>query len=627
MASEDNKAPAIGIDLGTTNSCVAVWQNNRVEIIANDQGNRITPSCVAFTEVGRFVGDAAKNQADKNPTNTVSAIKRLIGRRFSDNSVQNDIKRWPFKVVAGPKDRPRIVVNYRGVEKELNAEEISSMVLEKMKEVAETYLGCSIKNAIITVPAYFNDSQRQATKNAGVIAGLNVMRIIDEPTAAAIAYGIDKITEGTEGKNVLVFDLGGGTCDVSLLHMRHGNFVVRATAGDTHLGGEDFDDRLVEHCVREFKTKHNRVITGDARSLRRLRTECERAKRSLSFSVRETIEVSYLYEGIDFSTRISRARFEEINMDLFTRCTDLIEKCLTDARMDKTRVDVVVLVGGSTRIPKLQQLVQDFFEGKELCKGIHPDEAVANGAAIQAANLNGHDNKKVQNLVLVDVTPLSLGIGTDQGCHKMCVVVPRNTPIPMKTQHVFKTFLDNQTRLKIPIYEGEMAETKYNNLLGQFLLDGIDPGPKDVPRINVCFEIDADGILNVSAQDLSSGRKKEIVISKQNGGLTADEIQAMVEEAARYKEEEENQKARVSLEDLADKVKAMAQDPDLSATEKKTMEEAAENAIAWLDTNCHARISEINEWRSELETVLQRLMKLKRGGIPYDHILLMSRGI
>ncbi|KAJ4760302.1 Heat shock 70 kDa protein [Rhynchospora pubera] len=514
MASRRNIAPAIGIDLGTTYSCVAVWQNNRVEIIPNDQGNRITPSSVAFAEDGRLLGDAAKNQTDVNPTNTVFAVKRLIGRRFSDSSVQNDVKYWPFKVVAGPSDRPRIVVNYRGVEKQFSAEEISSMVLVKMKEVAETYLGCIVKNVVITVPAYFNDSQRQATKNAGAIAGLNVMRIMDEPTAAAIAYGFYKITEDHKEKSVLIFDHGGGTFDVSLLSVVHGKFVVQATTGDTHLGGEDFDDRLVDLCVKEFKKKYNKDITGNAKSLRRLRTACERAKRMLSSAVMTSIDVDYLYDGVDFSTRISRAQFEELNKDLFTRCTDLIEKCLSDAKIDKTGVDVVVLVGGSTRIPKIQQLVQDFFKGKELCKGIHPDEAVAYGAAIQAANLSGQGDKEVENLVLVDVSPLSLGIGTTSTLEKMLFVVPRNTPIPTKKQKTITTMLDDQTAMSIPIYEGESTETKYNNLLSNFYLQGINPAPKHVPDIDVCFDIDADGILNVSAQDRSSGHKNEIVISK-----------------------------------------------------------------------------------------------------------------
>ncbi|KAJ4801132.1 Heat shock 70 kDa protein [Rhynchospora pubera] len=600
MASRRNIAPAIGIDLGTTYSCVAVWQNNRVEIIPNDQGNRITPSSVAFAEDGRLLGDAAKNQTDVNPTNTVFAVKRLIGRRFSDSSVQNDVKYWPFKVVAGPSDRPRIVVNYRGVEKQFYAEEISSMVIVKMKEVAETYLGCIVKNAVITVPAYFNDSQRQATKNAGTIADLNVMRIMNEPTAAAIAYGFDKITKDSKKKRVLIFDLGGGTFDVSLLSVLHGKFVVLATTGDTHLGGEDFDDLLVDHCVKEFKKKYNKDITGNAKSLRRLRTACERAKRILSFSVMTSIDVDYLYEGVDFSTRISRARFEELNKELFTRCTHLIEKCLGDAKMDKTGVDVVVLVGGSTRIPKIQQLVQDFFDGKKPCKEIHPDEAVAHGAAIQAANLIGQRDKEVQKLVLVDVTPLSLGVDTvDEG---MSVVVPRNTPIPTKLKRGFETNIDNQTSVRIAVYEGESAEIKYNNLLGEFEIDGIDPAPKGVTKLDVWFDIDADGILTVSAKVKSSGQKKEIVISKQNGELTAAEIQKMIEDAAHYKAEDEKHKARISLEYLAEKLKSMALDSARSSSEMKSMEDKAENAIAWLETNHLAEIGEINKQLKELKT-------------------------
>ncbi|KAJ3705754.1 hypothetical protein LUZ61_009459 [Rhynchospora tenuis] len=510
-------------------------------------------------------------------------------------------------------DRPKIVVNYRGVDKQFYAEEISSMVLVKMKEIAETYLDCIMKNAVITVPAYFNNSQRQATKNAGAIAGLNVMRIMDEPTAAAIAYGFDKITEDADEKNVLVFDLGGGTFDVSLLSIRHGNFEVRATAGDTHLGGEDFDDRLVDHCVREFKAKYNKDIKGNAKSLRRLRTACERAKRILSFSTRAIVEVDYLYDGIDFTTRISQARFEELNMDLFTRCTDLIEKCLNDAKIDKRMVDVVVLVGGSTRIPRVQQLLQDFFEGKELSKGINPDEAVAYGAAIQAINLNGQGSMEMQNLVLVDVTPLSLGIGT-QG-KKMTVVVPRNTPIPTKKKYTFTTIADELTSVTISIYEGENAENKYNNLLGKFALHGIDPAPKGVPYIDIYFDIDADGILNVSAQDRSSGHKNEIIISKHNGHLTPEEIQIMVEEAAYYKAEDQEHKARGSLENYAYKVKAIAKDHGVSSSENKSIENAADNVIAWLDTNRHAGIDEINERQRELETTLQSVMKLKHGGI------------
>ncbi|CAN6472167.1 unnamed protein product [Victoria cruziana] len=578
---------AIGIDLGTTYSCVGVWlcQHNRVEIIANDQGNRTTPSYVAFTESERLVGDAAKNQAAMNPANTVFDAKRLIGRRFSDPFVQGDAALWPFQVVADPGDRPLIKVQFKGKEKLLAAEEVSAMVLMKMRGTAEAYLGTTVRNAVVTVPAYFNDSQRRATKDAGAIAGLNVLRITNEPTAAAIAYGFDKNSARASLKNVLVFDLGGGTFDVSLVTIEQGSIEVRSTAGDTHLGGEDFDNRLVAHFVEEFKKKHKKDLSVNAKALSRLRAHCERAKRVLSSTLRTSIEIDAVFEGIDFVSTITRAKFEALNMDMFRKCIPLINQCLWDARMEKKMVHEVVLVGGSTRIPMVQQIVREFFEGKELCKSIHADEAVAYGAAIQAASLCRNDRVNLPNIVLTDVTPLSLGIFVHGNL--MSAVVPRNTPIPTKKEQSYTTVCDNQSMVSIRVYEGERTCIHDNNLLGKFELFGIPRAPRGVPIIRVCFEIDVNGILKVSAEEEASGRKKMITIVNDENRLTAEEIKRFVREAEMFKHEDEQFRKKAEAKNKLDRCVYLAskkkKERKLSRLEKSALQSLIEGATEVLD--------------------------------------------
>jgi L1 cell adhesion molecule like protein len=604
---------AIGLDLGTTYSAVGVYIHGKVEIIANDQGNRTTPSFVAFNEKEFSVGDAAKQQGAVNPYGTVFDAKRLIGRKFTDPEVQSDMKHWPFKVVPGPNNKPLIQVDYLGEkEKSFPAEQISAMVLTYMKETAENYLGGTVHDAVITVPAYFNDTQRQATKDAGAIAGLNGLRVIIEPSAAAIAYGVDKMSAGAGEQNILVFDLGGGTFDVSILNIDDGIFEVLSTGGDTHLGGEDLDNRMVDFFAAEFKKKHRgKDLKTSARSMKRLRTACERAKRTLSSATQANIEIDALYEGIDYYTTITRAKFELLCNDLFQSCLTPVENALRDAKLDKAKIDEIVMVGGSTRIPKVQKLLQNFFNGKQLSKGINPDEAVAYGAAIQAASLSKHEDQKDENAPLVlDVAPLTLGVEVQGSLLEP--LISRNTTIPAKQTKSFTTGANNQPAATIRVFEGERAMTKDNHLLGEFTLN-IPPAPAGVPQIEVTFDIDANGILNINAVEKSTGKSESLTITNSSDRLSKDAIDKLIQEAEQFKEDDERRKNQILSKNAFERVIADSRElqhsDKLDDDEKTKVTELLDHAQEWIDAEEERSTEEYQTASQQLSTELGPYMQ------------------